>query len=498
MVTTDLAKVTKNNIADAVDIICPVIDSLQPAGAADNRASYDAFLKSSPQKEIWTYQSCDEHGCASGCTAAQASDTTSGWPSYMIDASAVQNRAMQWMAYKLRVSGELYFETAMHLEDAWNSHVAGHTALCDFGGNGDGALLYPGTPAQIGGTHDVAVDSMRFMLIREGMEDYEYLHLLETLGGGADAHAAADALFPAAWSVAKTTAAQVYATRAHLADLIEARMGTAPPPLAIAHADAPVDVHGDGAAFATATPIVVAAGAGRATFRMLWDESALYVAADVDDTTLSVIGSGPDGELWNGDGVELMLDPLHARAAVPGSDVRHVVVNAAGDLLEASGAGAGEDRSLAMGSTYAVTTDGVVNSGAPAVGYRVIVAVPWSGIGVTPSAGMVLGADVALDDLDGTQLSSSDWATVTPFAQPARWNAVQLAASSAGGQPGDGTGGNADGPADAPGTVGGAHHGCSIGAGGADDRAAEHGLIFFVLPLAALGRWSRSRRAARG
>jgi len=35
---------------------------------------------------------------------------------------------MQWMAYKLRVSGELYFETAMHLEDAWNSHVAGHTA----------------------------------------------------------------------------------------------------------------------------------------------------------------------------------------------------------------------------------------------------------------------------------------------------------------------------------------------------------------------------------
>ncbi len=494
MVTTDLAKITANNLADAIDIVCPVIDSLQPAGAADNRASYDAFLASSPGKEIWSYQSCDEHGCASGCTAAQATDTTSGWPTYMIDGSALQNRAMQWMAYKFRVAGELYFETAMHLDDAWNSHVAGHNALCDFGGNGDGALFYPGTPAQIGGTHDIAVDSMRFALIREGMEDYEYLHLLEELGGGTDAHAAVDALFPAAWSVTKSTPAQLYATRAHIADLIEARMGSAPPPLQIAHADAPVDVHGDGSAFAAATPIVVGAGKAQATCRLLWDESALYVAADVSDTMLSVIGTGHDGELWNGDGVELMLDPLDTRALAPGSDVRHVVVNAAGDLLEARGAGANEDRSITMGSTYAVTTNGTVNSGAPAVGYRVILAVPWSGIGASPSAGMVLGADVALNDLDGTQLSSADWAGVTPFAQPSRWNAVQLAAAATGGQPGDGTGGNT-GPEDAPGSGGGVHHGCSLG----DDldEATERGLIFFVLPLVALSRLRRRRAAAR-
>ena len=479
MVTTDLAKINANNLADAIDIVCPVIDSLQPAGAADNRASYDAFLSRSAAKELWTYQSCDEHGCANGCSAGQASDTTSGWPSYMIDASAMQNRAMQWLAYKLRVSGELYFETAMHLEDAWNSHVAGHDALCDFGGNGDGALLYPGTPAQIGGTHDIAVDSMRFALIREGYEDYEYLHLLEALGGGADAHAAADALFPAAWSVSKTTPAQLYATRAHLADLIEARMGSAPPPLQVAHVDAPVDVHGDGAAFAAASPIQVSAGAAKATFRMLWDDTSLYVAADVSDASLAVIGTGPDGELWNGDGVELLLDPQHARALTPGSDARHVVVNEAGDLLEASGAGAGEDRSLAMGSTYAVTT----TSG----GYRVILAVPWSGIGVTPSAGMVLGADVALNDLDGTQLASADWAGVTPFAQPIRWNSVQLAAAANGGQPGVGGGGNVDGPAAEGGGEG--HPGCAIAPG---SRAADTTpMLFFVLPLFALSRRTR-------
>src|SRR5262249_59988247 len=117
-----------------------------------------------------------------------------------------------------------------------NSHVAGHNALCDFGGNGDGALYYPGTPAQIGGVHDIPVESMRLALIREGMEDYEYLHLLAELGGEADARATVAALFPAAWQVTKATAAQLYAARAHLADQIEARVGGGPAAVAGGHA----------------------------------------------------------------------------------------------------------------------------------------------------------------------------------------------------------------------------------------------------------------------
>ena len=504
LVTTDLAKVNANGLADAVDIIVPVIDSLQPAGAADNRASYDAFLARSPMKQVWTYQSCDEHGCASGCTAAQASATTSGWPTYMIDSSPIQNRAMQWLDYELRVSGELYFETAMHLDDAWNSHVSGHNALCDFGGNGDGALFYPGTPAQIGGTHDVPVESLRLALIREGMEDYEYLHLLDTLGGGDDARAAAKALFPAAWQVTKATPAALYATRAHLADLIEARLGTGAAPTVIAHADGPVDVHGDGGEFAAVAPIVVAAGAGTARFRMLWDESALYVAADVDDKVLSAIGSGHDGELWNADSVELMIDPMRARAATPGPDVRHVIVSATGDLLEADGAGSGENRAVTMGTSYAVRDDGTVNGGTPAVGYRVIMAVPWSGIGVVPAVGSVLGLDLALDDLDGTSLTSNDWAAITPFAQPIRWNAVQLGAPGGGapgdGAPGDGTGGNAEsgGASGGAGAGGALHAGCSVSigardAGGASSGAGAGALVVALLALA----WLRERRRAK-
>jgi hypothetical protein len=47
-----------------------------------------------------------------------------------------------------------------------------------YGGNGDGTLFYPGRPDTIGGTTQIPVESIRLKLIREGLEDYEYLLLL--------------------------------------------------------------------------------------------------------------------------------------------------------------------------------------------------------------------------------------------------------------------------------------------------------------------------------
>src|SRR5262249_506489 len=52
-----------------------------------------------------------------------------------------------------------------------------------FGGNGDGTLFYPGTPEMIGGTTHIPIESIRLKLIREGLEDYEYLRMLEKSEG---------------------------------------------------------------------------------------------------------------------------------------------------------------------------------------------------------------------------------------------------------------------------------------------------------------------------
>jgi hypothetical protein len=96
----------------------------------------------------------------------------------MIDDPAVSNRVMPWLAWKYRIGGELYFATneSYGRTDPWSD-----TYL--YGGNGDGTLFYPGRPKQIGGTKDIPIDSIRLKLIREGLEDYEYLVLLEKAAG---------------------------------------------------------------------------------------------------------------------------------------------------------------------------------------------------------------------------------------------------------------------------------------------------------------------------
>lgn len=206
LVTTSIQAADANRVTDAIDIIVPVINYLDDkAGngqhAGNQRSKYDAFLAKSPRKEVWSYQSCMSHGCGGTVNMGSPSESDryfTGWPSYMVDASAVRARAMDWLSFKYRLTGELYWETAFAFapgggNDAWTNQYF-------FSGNGDGTLFYPGTPAKIGGTTHVPVASIRLKMKREGMEDYEYLKLLEDLGDGETARAEADALFPNAYS----------------------------------------------------------------------------------------------------------------------------------------------------------------------------------------------------------------------------------------------------------------------------------------------------------
>ncbi len=218
LVTTTIQEADDNGVTSSIDILVPVINYLddrpdQTRWSGNQRASYDAFLAGSPRHELWTYQSCMSHGC--GGTVNFGSPSTSdlyftGWPSYMIDASAVRNRAMQWLDWIFGVSGELYYETAMaYSHDPWNNQW-------DFTGNGDGTLFYPGTPAAIGGSTDIPVASLRLAQIRDGMEDYEYLKLVSDLGDPGLARSVASGLFPHPYAT-EVAPAQLLAARATLA-----------------------------------------------------------------------------------------------------------------------------------------------------------------------------------------------------------------------------------------------------------------------------------------
>jgi hypothetical protein len=170
LVTTSLASATNAGVASLIDLLVPAINSMEPIGKADQRPKYDEWIASG--KGVWLYQSCMSHGCAYG----EGPPPGSAWPSYMVDVSAMHNRLMQWADFNSRVSGELYYETALAFSrDPWKS-------VFFYSGNGDGTFFYPGTPSHIGGTSQVPVASLRLKMVREGMEDYEYLALVSKRG----------------------------------------------------------------------------------------------------------------------------------------------------------------------------------------------------------------------------------------------------------------------------------------------------------------------------
>jgi hypothetical protein len=142
--------------------------------AGDQRAAYDGLVANG--KRLWSYQSCMSHGCYTSAT----DECNRAWPSYMVDHTAIRNRIMGWQAYRYDLSGELYFDVnyAYGNSDPWVTQL-------QFGGNGDGTLYYPGRPSDIGGTTHIPIESIRLKQIRDGLEDYEYLLLLEQQAGRA-------------------------------------------------------------------------------------------------------------------------------------------------------------------------------------------------------------------------------------------------------------------------------------------------------------------------
>ena len=185
LVTTDIQEAGPYDVEDDIDIWVPLINfiHLKPYNicwsqqyAGDHRPDYDGLVAAG--KRLWSYQSCMSHGCDVSAT----DECTRAWPSYMVDHTAIRNRIMGWQAYRYDLSGELYFDVnyAYGNSNPWVSQL-------HFGGNGDGNLFYPGRPADIGGTTHIPVESIRLKQIRDGLEDYEYLLLLDQQVGRAAA-----------------------------------------------------------------------------------------------------------------------------------------------------------------------------------------------------------------------------------------------------------------------------------------------------------------------
>lgn len=101
---------------------------------------------------------------------------------------------MPWFAYKNNASGYLYYDTVLAFSSGPDRTGDPWTSVYAAGGNGDGTLFYPGTPTTVSGGSSFAIGpapvagqpaptnipiaSLRLKMVREGLEDYEYMTML--------------------------------------------------------------------------------------------------------------------------------------------------------------------------------------------------------------------------------------------------------------------------------------------------------------------------------
>ena len=120
------------------------------------------------------------------------------WPNYFIDSQGMYARMFGWLTRRFQFTGILYWHTLYAWNradrDPWEDQYE-----IQFWCNGDGTLFYPGTPGKIGGTTEIPVSSIRMKMIREGMEDLEYFHLLDEMGEGAFVNTELERFAPKTW-----------------------------------------------------------------------------------------------------------------------------------------------------------------------------------------------------------------------------------------------------------------------------------------------------------
>jgi hypothetical protein len=143
----------------AVDIWCPLFSLFKPESAAKRQALGET---------VWTY------------TALCQGEKTPWWHT---DFPLLNYRVPAWIAWRYRIRGLLYWGGMsfwQQVDDPWTDpktldrREGRKNPLY----NGEGSIVYPGRAVG----YDGIAPSLRLKALRDGIEDYDYLALLERLG----------------------------------------------------------------------------------------------------------------------------------------------------------------------------------------------------------------------------------------------------------------------------------------------------------------------------
>jgi hypothetical protein len=202
-------------VLNVIDWIVTPINVFEPIGGpAQPTSAYTNWLGGSNPggaTRYWMgYQAC---GSAGTCSNGTTGNSTFTFPNYDIDGTPIANRVFEWITYFHGQTGELYY--------AWDvCAVPGNYSGCypsggsygptkgpwsdtyTFGGWGDGTLAYYGSVGAgnssaenyLGASVTIPfiLPSVRLKMIRDGIQDYEYMYKLNALGYSSEVNTQVD------------------------------------------------------------------------------------------------------------------------------------------------------------------------------------------------------------------------------------------------------------------------------------------------------------------
>jgi hypothetical protein len=175
---------------------------------------------------------------------------------------------------------------------------------------------------------------------------------------------------------------------------------------------------------ATVTKQVINVSDNQTDVRMTWDGSYLYVGVVVWDNhayTNTLYGDSP--EIWNDDAVEIFIDPSNSKLPYFDPSLHRQI------LVKFTPVGTSPTVNVRGNAVGILAATKLFNSPIYLGGYSVEVAIPWTNLGITPSAGTYLGFDVQNDDDDngGNRDSQLAWkGTVDDWQNASVWGTIML------------------------------------------------------------------------
>ncbi|HCO92379.1 MAG TPA: hypothetical protein DIU00_00250 [Phycisphaerales bacterium] len=188
------------DIDPAVDIWCPLWSFIDRESISNKIAHGD---------EVWSYTALVQRSPRYHPQYEKVRNLDP--PYWHIDRPLTVYRIPTWINYQYDITGLLYWSTVTTVIEPWSNPAFAHPRHY----NGGGFLFYPGLPCGIDGP----VAGMRVKNLRDGMEDYEYLAILEKLASRKAAKEIVGIIAPNWWDFSRD-GRQFLAARVKLAEQI--------------------------------------------------------------------------------------------------------------------------------------------------------------------------------------------------------------------------------------------------------------------------------------